>query len=93
MRLFSISRLSLIIISGFGVDEISLPAGANITLVNMLSRHGSRYPATGSAQAAIGSSLASAMKGGATFTGALSFLNGWSYNLGAEILVPKGRQE
>lgn len=26
-------------------------------------------------------------------TGALSFLNTWSYGLGAEILVPKGRLE
>ena len=30
---------------------------------------------------------------GAKFTGALSFLNSWSYNLGAEILVARGRQE
>ena len=31
--------------------------------------------------------------GNASFTGALSFLNNWSYQLGAEILVPVGRQE
>lgn len=31
--------------------------------------------------------------GTAIFTGELSFLNSWSYNLGSEILVPKGRQE
>lgn len=31
--------------------------------------------------------------GTATFDGLLSFLNTWSYKLGSEILVPKGRQE
>ncbi len=31
--------------------------------------------------------------GNFTATDSLSFLNTWSYNLGAEILVPRGRQE
>ncbi|MCJ1381290.1 hypothetical protein MMC17_004400 [Xylographa soralifera] len=79
--------------SGFGINEIGLPAGANISLVNMLSRHGSRYPTTNSSQQKLGASIKNATSMGAKFTGQLSFLNSWSYNLGAEILVPKGRQE
>jgi hypothetical protein len=31
--------------------------------------------------------------GTASWSGELSFLNSWSYKMGAEILVPKGRQE
>ncbi|MCJ1375051.1 hypothetical protein MMC20_006285 [Loxospora ochrophaea] len=79
--------------SGFGVDEFPLPAGANITQVHMLSRHGSRYPTTGSGVATLGSAIENATANGSTFTGALSFLNSWSYKLGAEILVPVGRRE
>lgn len=33
------------------------------------------------------------MTGKANFTGELSFLNAWTYQLGAEILVPVGKQE
>jgi len=33
---------------GFGVDEYPFPANASIVQLNMLSRHGSRYPTTGS---------------------------------------------
>ncbi|GAM87896.1 hypothetical protein ANO11243_059240 [Dothideomycetidae sp. 11243] len=63
---------------GFGVNEYALPKGSNITWLNMLSRHGSRYPTTGS---------------GAFTFGELTFLNDWTYKLGAEILVPVGKQE
>jgi hypothetical protein len=31
--------------------------------------------------------------GTANFTGALSFLNTWTYKLGAEVLVPAGHKE
>ena len=60
----------------------------------MISRHGSRYPTTNSSVYKFGTSLASTIKTSAyNFTGDLSFLNSWSYKLGAEILVPIGRQE
>ncbi|KHO00010.1 3-phytase A precursor [Metarhizium album ARSEF 1941] len=77
---------------GFGVDEFPLPAGAEILQVQMLSRHGSRYPTTGSEVAQLGQKIANASE---TFDpkGALSFLRDWKYQLGAEILVPKGREE
>jgi hypothetical protein len=77
---------------GFGVDEYPLPAGAEILQVQMLSRHGSRYPTSGSEVAELGQKIANASE---TFKprGSLSFLRDWTYQLGAEILVPKGRQE
>ncbi|KAH8602612.1 histidine phosphatase superfamily [Bisporella sp. PMI_857] len=77
---------------GFGVAEYPLPPGANISQVQMLSRHGSRYPTTNSNVQFLGDKLA---KNAGKFkaTGVLSFLNEWKYELGAEILVPRGRQE
>jgi len=55
----------------------------------MLSRHGSRYPTTGSNVQEFGKRIAD-LAGKFKASGALSFLNGWEYQLGAEILVPKG---
>ncbi|KZF19204.1 phosphoglycerate mutase-like protein [Xylona heveae TC161] len=77
-------------VEGFGVEEYPLPAGANITQVNVLHRHGSRYPTSSNIVAKLGSALG---KAHINATGALSFLNSWKYSLGAEILVPVGRQE
>ncbi|KAG9835991.1 phosphoglycerate mutase-like protein, partial [Aureobasidium melanogenum] len=77
--------------SGFGVDEYPLPPGAEIVQLNMLSRHGSRYPTTGSGAHKFG--LKHKNMTDAKYTGELSFLNDWSYQLGAEILVPIGKQE
>ena len=80
--------------SGFGVDELPLPAGSNITQFHMIHRHGSRYPTTDSNVVTFGRGLAEIIsKGNTNFTGDLSFVNSWSYGLGAEILVPVGRQE
>ncbi|KAL9127938.1 MAG: hypothetical protein Q9217_003274 [Psora testacea] len=80
--------------SGFGVNEYPLPTGTNITQVHVLHRHGSRYPTTGAPVEKFGKALAQFVDGSETnFTGALSFINSWSYGLGAEILVPVGRQE
>lgn len=77
---------------GFGVDEYSLPPGAEIVQLNMLSRHGSRYPTTGSGANVFGEKHRN-KTGTAKYTGELSFLKDWSYQLGAEILVPIGKQE
>lgn len=79
---------------GFGADEYPLPPGANITHVNLLHRHGARYPTGDSPVSTFGSKIENVtMNGTASWTGELSFLNDWTYNLGAEILVPRGRQE
>lgn len=57
----------------------------------MLSRHGSRYPTLGSNVYDFGAKVAKNTKFEAS--GSLSFLNEWTFQLGAEILVPRGRQE
>ena len=79
--------------SGFGVDEFPLPAGANISVLNALSRHGSRYPTSNSSQQSFGMTIQGLTSKGVNFTGALSFLNTWTYKLGSEILIPRGNQE
>lgn len=79
---------------GFGVNEYPLPKGSNISQLHMLGRHGSRYPTGNSGVAKFSAGLAASVKNGsASFSGALEFLNTWSYGLGSEILVPVGRQE
>jgi hypothetical protein len=74
---------------GFGAKEYPLPPGTEIVQLQMLSRHGSRYPTSGSNVASFGRRIAEAA-GELKATGSLSFLNDWKYGLGAEILVPKG---
>ena len=74
---------------GFGVDEYPLPEGAKITWLNMISRHGSRYP---TATIGLGTALAD-VAGKAHFTGKLDFLNTYKYTMGVNILSPWGRQE
>jgi hypothetical protein len=78
--------------TGFGVDEYPIPQGAEIVQVQMLSRHGARYPTPGANVATLGERLANASS---SFKGsdALEFLNDWKYELGKAILVPRGRQE
>lgn len=77
---------------GFGVDEYPLPAGAEIIQVQMLSRHGARYPTTGSKVEAFGRRLAD-LSDAFDPKGSLAFLKSWKYQLGQEILVPKSREE
>lgn len=82
--------------SGFGVDEYHLPSNASIVQLNMLSRHGSRYPTTGAGAQVLGEKIhnyTTGVLGNVNFTGPLHFLNSWTYKLGAEILVPVGKQE
>lgn len=58
----------------------------------MLSRHGSRYPTSRSLVEKLGFKIAN-ISGTYQTSGALFFLMDWKYELGAEILVPRGRQE
>lgn len=74
---------------GFGVDEYPLPEGSEIVWLNMISRHGSRYPTD---PIKLGSAIAN-VSGSAKFTGSISFLNTWKYTEGINILSPWGRQE
>lgn len=58
----------------------------------MLSRHGARYPTLDSDVFGLGEKIKN-NTGKFTATGVLSFLNDWKFELGEEILVPRGRQE
>jgi hypothetical protein len=79
---------------GFGSNEYPVPPGSNISNVHVLHRHGARYPTGTSSVANFGSKIHNITSNGtAKWSGDLSFLNGWKYNLGAEILVARGRQE
>jgi hypothetical protein len=73
--------------------EYPLPPGANISQVHVLHRHGSRYPTGDSGVVTFGSKLVNLTKNGTEWSGPLAFLKTWEYGLGAEILVPRGRQE
>ena len=73
---------------GFGVEEYPLPEGAEIVWLNMLHRHGARYP-TGPFDLTEALENAS---GEAKFDHELSFLNAWTYKLGEQILTSFGRQ-
>ncbi|OAL54073.1 3-phytase A precursor [Pyrenochaeta sp. DS3sAY3a] len=79
---------------GFGVNEYPIPPGSNVTWLNMVHRHGSRYPEVSgeAAERLLGKKITDA-KGKFTGHGPLAFLNDWRFMLGAEILVPNGKQE
>ncbi|KAF2471100.1 3-phytase A precursor [Lindgomyces ingoldianus] len=77
---------------GFGVQEYPIPCGSIVTWLNMVHRHGSRYPEISGRERTLGKKIMGA-KGKFTASGALEFLNNWKFMLGAEILVPIGKQE
>ena len=60
----------------------------------MVHRHGSRYPEFSgrAAERTLGKKIMDA-KGNFTARGPVEFLNDWQFLLGAEILVPMGKQE
>ncbi|KAL1624830.1 hypothetical protein SLS54_003552 [Diplodia seriata] len=76
---------------GFGVDEYPLPPGTNITQLHMLHRHGERYPTSTDGSITLAEKIVNAT-GTFNATGDLAFLNSWTNKLGAEILVPVGKQ-
>ncbi|KAJ5589862.1 hypothetical protein N7450_003834 [Penicillium hetheringtonii] len=79
--------------SGFGVDEYALPPGSNITQMHMVHRHGSRYPTQDASVATVPDRINELLSNGTRFTGDLSFLNDWTYQLGEEELTALGRQQ
>lgn len=76
---------------GFGANEYPIPEQCSIQQVHYLHRHGARYPTSGDATVKFSQALKNATN--ATFTGPLDFLNDFTYKLGAEEMVPIGRQE
>lgn len=77
--------------TGFGVEEYSLPPGADIVQVQMLSRHGARLP-TLDTPPTLNRRIANA-SGSAKFKGSLAFLNSWTRQMSTEGLVALGREE
>ena len=70
---------------GLGVAEYALPENATIVQLNMLSRHGSRYPTKGSGVEDLAAKIknyTTGVFGDVTFSGDLGFLNSWDYKLG-----------
>jgi hypothetical protein len=76
--------------NGFGADEYPLPSGSNISQIHMVHRHGSRYPTS---QPDVVDKINGYKKNGTVFTGNLSILNSWTYQLGENELTVRGRQE
>jgi hypothetical protein len=82
--------------SDYGLDSASplAPEGCEITQMHLLYRHGARYPTSGAAPATFAQKLMNTTKTGSlAFSGDLSFLNNWTYKLGAELLTPFGRSQ
>ncbi|GAA5986983.1 hypothetical protein JCM5350_000931 [Sporobolomyces pararoseus] len=67
------------------------PPGCEIEQVQLLHRHGARYPTTGSGTESFARKVADAKHFKAT--GESAFLNDWTYKLGAELLTPFGREQ
>jgi len=83
-------------VSSFGLPGTSakIPPGCSLTQVHLLHRHGARYPTSDAAPAKFAAHInAVASTGQLSASGALSFLNTWTYKLGAEILTPFGREQ
>jgi hypothetical protein len=80
----------------FGLPDASpvVPEGCFIEAVHILHRHGARYPTSGYAPSAFAAKIHAAATGaGFSASGPLTFLDTWTYKLGAEILTPLGRQQ
>ncbi|KAF2662465.1 phosphoglycerate mutase-like protein [Lophiostoma macrostomum CBS 122681] len=77
---------------GFGVNEYPIPSGSNVSWLNMVHRHGSRYPEVTGTEFVLGQKIMS-QKGNFTASGPVEFLNYYEFLLGAEILVPVGKQQ
>lgn len=79
----------------YGLPDASplIPAGCDLVQLQLLYRHGARYPTSGAAPATFAAKIANATKTGFSATGDLSFLADWTYKLGAELLTPFGRSQ
>lgn len=75
---------------GFGIEESGMPENCSVRQVHVLSRHGSRFPTAGSPLVRFAQRLNDA---DFVASGALTFLNNWSYDLGSAVLVPIGKQQ
>ncbi|KAI1332493.1 phosphoglycerate mutase-like protein [Xylariaceae sp. FL0255] len=80
----------------YGLPDASplAPEGCSVTQVQLLYRHGARYPTSGSAPSEFAEAIANATAAGTIeVSGELAFLANWTYKLGAELLTPFGRSQ
>ncbi|GAA5972872.1 hypothetical protein JCM11641_003982 [Rhodosporidiobolus odoratus] len=68
-----------------------IPAGCEVEQVQLLHRHGARYPTSDAGTELFYTDVVSAS--GFKASGDLEFLNNWTYKLGGEILTPFGREQ
>ncbi|EJU01676.1 phosphoglycerate mutase-like protein [Dacryopinax primogenitus] len=86
-------------VPSFGLDSSPLvPDGCRVTMLNILHRHGARYPTSsgeGVGPAGFATRLHNALTSGKTWSagGDLDFLNDWVWMLGADVLTPFGREQ
>lgn len=80
----------------FGVNSTGLPDSCQVEQVHLLSRHGARFPTgfydDGNNDVNFAEKLQNFTSAhhNASFSGELSFLNGYQYNLGSGLLVGEG---
>ncbi|RMD41713.1 hypothetical protein DV735_g3388, partial [Chaetothyriales sp. CBS 134920] len=80
----------------FGVQDVGIPAGCQVEQVHLLERHGSRFPtgseSDGTNDQRFADKVANWTSVNSTqpFTGPLSFLNTYEYQLDASYLVARG---
>lgn len=79
----------------YGLDSATprIPDTCSLTQAHLYFRHGARYPTSDALPAVFAAKLHNASLTGFNSTGNLSFLNTWTYKLGAELLTPFGRQQ
>ncbi|GAA5985595.1 hypothetical protein JCM10908_007034 [Rhodotorula pacifica] len=76
----------------FGLKSTAqVPEGCTVEQVQLLHRHGARYPTTGTGASRFAEEVVGAE--GFKASGNLTFLNGWKNPLGLEILTPFGREQ
>ncbi|TIC05593.1 phosphoglycerate mutase-like protein [Wallemia mellicola] len=72
------------------------PQGCSIDAINVVHRHGARYPTTDANPAVFAANLTEGVSNSESpveFNGELEFLADWTYGLGGDILTPIGRTE
>jgi hypothetical protein len=81
--------------SQYGLPDASplAPENCSVTQVQLLYRHGARYPTSGAPPSTFAAKIHDATENGLTTWGELEFLNKWTYKLGAELLTPFGRSQ
>lgn len=71
-------------------DEV--PEGCTVSFVQLLQRHGARYP-TSKKSALYQAMIEQVLASGANFTGKYAFLNNFTYTMGADDLTVFGQQQ